>query len=161
METSAFLFRGRSSDIELDALFWKKNWTGSDDDEFRKKISSAMQASPGWVMHGNYNRTKDLTWGACDTLIWLDYAKWVVIYRVTMRSVVRLFTREKLWAGNKETFSQTFLSKGSIIVWSWQTYQRRRQQYKEFMKDPKYGHIQVLVFKKPKEAEIFLKSIET
>lgn len=35
------------NDIELDALFWKENWTQSDQDEFRTKISSSMSTSSG------------------------------------------------------------------------------------------------------------------
>ncbi len=146
-------------DIELDALFWKENWTQSDPEEFRIKISNAMSNAPGWVIHGNYNKVRDLTWGNSKTIIWLDYPKSIVMWRVLKRSLLRIFRSESLWAGNKESFKKTFLSKESIILWAWQTYALRRKQYTDLISDPNYKHIQIIQFKKPAEAESFLNSI--
>jgi adenylate kinase family enzyme len=46
-------------DIELDQLFWKENWTESQPEEFRAKITKAINDNQGWVMHGNYNKVPD------------------------------------------------------------------------------------------------------
>jgi adenylate kinase family enzyme len=146
-------------DIELDALFWKANWTESGPEEFRAKILKAIVENQGWVMHGNYNKVRDITWKNTETLIWLDYSKTIVLYRVIKRSITRIFTKEKLWAGNQESLRKTFFSKQSIILWSWQTYSTRRQQYLRFQKDPEYQHIKLIRFSKPSEAEEFLCSI--
>ncbi|MEQ1723665.1 MAG: adenylate kinase [Pseudobdellovibrio sp.] len=146
-------------DIELDQLFWKANWTESEPEEFRAKISKAISDNKGWVMHGNYNKVRDLTWGNTETLIWLDYSKTVVMYRVIKRSLKRIFTQEELWAGNKESIKKTFFSKQSIILWSWQTYATRKTQYLKFMQDPDFKHIKVIRFTNPSEAEIFLSSV--
>ncbi len=104
-------------DIELDALFWKENWTQSEPDEFRKKISDGISANYGFVIHGNYNKVRDLTWGNVDHVIWLDYSFRLVMWRVLKRSIVRVIRKESLWAGNRESFQKTFLSKDSIILW--------------------------------------------
>lgn len=143
-------------DIELDLLFWKANWTESEPEEFRAKITKAIADNKGWVMHGNYNKVRDLTWGNTHTLIWLDYSKTVVMYRVLKRSLKRILTGEELWAGNKESIKKTFFSKQSIILWSWQTYASRKVQYLQFMQNPDFKHIKVIRFKSPKEAEVFL-----
>jgi adenylate kinase family enzyme len=144
-------------DIELDLLFWKANWTESEPEEFRAKITKAINDNQGWVMHGNYNKVRDLTWGNTETLIWLDYSKSVVMYRVIKRSLKRIFTQEELWTGNKESIKKTFFSKQSIILWSWQTYAIRKTQYLKLIQDPDFKAIKVIRFANPSEAEVFLK----
>lgn len=149
----------RLEDIELDALFWKENWTQSDQDEFRFKITNAMARSSGWVVHGNYNKVRDLTWGNAQTVIWLDYSFSVVMYRVIKRSLARIIKNEPLWAGNKESVKKTFFTKESIILWSWQTYSLRKKQYTELINDPTYKHIQVMRFQKPTEVKNLIRSL--
>ena len=56
-------------DIELDNLFWKENWTQSEPEEFRQKIMNAISKSSGFVIHGNYNKVRDLTWGHSNIVI--------------------------------------------------------------------------------------------
>lgn len=145
-------------DIELDALFWKENWQQSDQQEFRQKIQDAVSVDSGFVIHGNYGKVRDLTWGNAELVIWLDYSRPFVMWRVLKRSLLRILKNEVLWAGNKESLTKTFLSKDSIILWAWQTYDLRRQQYAELMASPDYSHITVLRFTKPSQANNFLKT---
>lgn len=88
----------------------------------------------------------------------VGYPKAIVMYRVIKRSLKRIFTQEELWAGNRESIKKTFFSKQSIILWSWQTYSTRKDQYLKFMQDPDFKHIKVIRFKTPKEAQNFLRN---
>ncbi len=146
--------------IELDALFWKENWTQSSTEEFREKIVSSIKTAEGYVLHGNYNKVKDLTWGNVDTVIWLDYGRVVVMWRVLKRTIGRIITQEELWAGNKETFKKSFLEKDSIVLWAWNTYKKRKEQYSIMVKDNPYRIKEIVVLKSPKEAKSLLKMIE-
>jgi adenylate kinase family enzyme len=146
-------------DIELDALFWEPGWSQVSPEIFRARISQAMSESHGWVVHGNYNKVRDLTWKNADTLIWLDYPRSIVLWRVFKRSVLRVLTREKLWAGNRESFRKTFLSRNSIIVWSWQTYSLRKKQYSELTTSNESSHLRILKFNHPNELDSFLSKI--
>lgn len=146
-------------DIELDALFWKPNWTQSNKEEFRAKIQESISKSSGFIMHGNYNQVRDLTWGNSDIVIWLDYSKKLVMWRVLKRSVLRILSNEPLWANNKETIRKTFFSKESIILWSWNTYDIRKKLYSEFIEKPEYENIKLLRIKSTKEADKLLQSI--
>ena len=112
-------------DIELDALHWKGNWTPSNPEEFREKLLNAIKNENGYVIHGNYGKVKDLTWGNVDTVIWLDYSRFVVMWRVLKRTITRIITKEELWAGNRETFKNSFLAKDAIVFWAWNTYKKR------------------------------------
>ncbi len=146
-------------DIELDALFWKKNWQQSDQQEFRQKIQNALHGDSGFIIHGNYGKVRDLTWGNAELVIWLDYSRPLVMWRVLKRSLRRILKNEVLWAGNTESFKKTFLTKDSIILWAWQTYNLRRQQYKELMTSSEYSHIKVLRFTKPSQVEKFINTM--
>jgi len=147
-------------DIELDALFWKENWQESSNDDFRDKIMQSIKGTSGYVLHGNYNKVKDLTWGNADTVIWLDYSLFIVMWRVIKRTFVRIITQEELWAGNKETLKKSFFDKDSIILWAWNTYSKRKAQYKEMIKENPYKIKTYIVLKSPKEAKEFIKELK-
>lgn len=147
--------------IELDELFWKEHWTQSSDEEFRCKIAESTKDADGYVFHGNYNKVRDLTWGTVDTVIWLDYSRAVVMWRVLKRTIGRIMTKEELWAGNKETFKKSFLEKDSIVAWAWNTYDKRKEQYSMMIKENPYGIKNYIILKRPNEAKAFLKSLES
>ncbi|MBU0928265.1 MAG: adenylate kinase [Spirochaetes bacterium] len=143
-------------DVELDALHWNPGWRESDDVEFRDRIRAAVEGRDGFVIHGNYNKVRDLTWGMCDTMIWLDYPRSVVMYRVIKRTLVRILAKEALWNGNVETWSKSVFSRDSIILWSWNTYDRRRRQYLALRDADCYGIRRIIVVRKPRDARRLL-----
>jgi adenylate kinase family enzyme len=143
-------------DIELDALFWKENWTQSEPGEFRGKILDAISGVPGYVIHGNYGQVRDLTWGGADTVIWLDYGRSVVMWRVLKRTIARIVTKEELWAGNRETFRNSFLAKDGIVAWAWNTYGLRKRQYSALMRDNPYAVRELVVLKSPRMTRKYL-----
>ena len=136
--------------IELDSLFWKENWIESGNEEFRNMIKEEMRDKTGYVINGNYNKVKDITWGNCDTIIWLDYSRFIVMYRVIKRTFIRVFTKKILWQGNIETFKKSFLSKDSIIIWAWKTYSIRKRQYLNLLNTNPYNNNQFIVIRNPR-----------
>lgn len=147
------------NDIELDALFWKENWTQSEQTEFREAILTAQSVKSGFVIHGNYNKVRDLTWGKVDIVIWLDYPKRIVMWRVIIRSIKRILKSEELWAKNKESIKKTFFTKESIILWAWQTYDLRKKQYLEIIEKNEYPDVEIVRFQSPRDCEKFLNSL--
>ena len=147
-------------DIELDALFLKENWQESSNTDFREKILQSIKGTSGYVINGNYNKVKDLTWGNADTVIWLDYSRFIVMWRVIKRTFIRIITQEELWSGNKETIKKSFFDKDSIILWAWNTYSKRKTQYKEMIKENPYKIKTYIVFKSPREAKEFIKELK-
>jgi len=90
--------------IELDRLHWEPNWealTVTNPDEFVRRVG-AVTSDDGWVCDGNYGLVRDLIWRRATNLVWLDYSRAVVMYRVIKRSVARAFDQTELWAGNRE-----------------------------------------------------------
>jgi hypothetical protein len=75
----------------------------------------------------------------CDTLVWLDLPKREVMASIVRRTLRRALTRERLWHGNVERW-RTVLSRDSMVVWAWRTYDRRKAQYDALFADPAHAH---------------------
>jgi adenylate kinase family enzyme len=146
-------------DIELDALHWGPNWTETPLYEFERKVRKEIQENRGFVIHGNYTKIQAITWGSVDTVLWLDYTRAVVMWRVEARTLRRIITKEKLWAGNVETFRKSFLGKDSIIAWAWNTYGRRKEQFAKLFEENPHQVQNLVRFMKPGEAKEFLRNL--
>jgi adenylate kinase family enzyme len=104
--------------IELDSLFHGPNWTPTPPDEFVAKIQAALDESPqGWVVDGNYGTARTFLLPQADTVIWLRLPFLVSYLSMARRTVRRLFTREELWNGNRETPKLLFFDKDSLLLW--------------------------------------------
>jgi adenylate kinase family enzyme len=140
--------------IELDALHWESGWqalTQTKPDEFVRRVEIAI-AIDAWVLDGNYEIVRNLIWTRATHLVWLDYDRRVVMYRVVRRSFIRAALRTKLSAGNVETWRQ-MLRPSHPIRWAWRTWPRRRRQIENFIGRDEYAHLVVLHLRRPQAAE--------
>jgi adenylate kinase family enzyme len=145
----------RAPHIELDALHWLPNWQERPDEEFWALTQQAI-AAPGWTLDGNYSVVRPLVWGRATAVIWLNYSFPLVMGRALKRTIRRVFSREELFAGNRESFRQAFLSRDSILWWVITTYRRRRRDYPILFEQPEYTHLQVLEFTSPGQTARFV-----
>lgn len=136
--------------VELDSLFMNGDWVEAELPEFRARVERRLSGLRGYIIDGNYGKVRDLTWDTCDTIIWLDYPRPLVMKRVILRTIRRVFTREELWNGNRESFRASFLSRDSIILWSWNSYGRRKADYAELQRRYEGKGVRFLVIKSPK-----------
>lgn len=113
---------------ELDNIYWKPDWQETDRAVFRAEIEK-ITLLDSWIIDGNYSRIQDLTIGRADTIIWLDVPYLTVLFRVTKRSLNRIFTQKPLWHNNRETIGKLF-SKGSIILFASRTFKIKNEKYK-------------------------------
>jgi len=81
------------------------------------------------------------------------------MWRVITRTLRRIITREKLWAGNVETIRKSLLDKNSIILWAWNTYDKRKEQYKGLFEDNPYRNKNLIRLTRPRDATDLLKGI--
>lgn len=148
--------------IEMDQLFWKKDWVESSDEEFFSALEHSLEPEK-WVLDGNYNRTCPIKWKKVTHIIWIDYSKTRTLVQAMTRAVKRIFSKKELWPGtnNFETFSRTFFSKESVLLWSYNTYDQNRIRYQKLMNDPSYSHIKIIQIRSPKEAKTFLASLNS
>ena len=115
--------------IELDRLYWGRDWQPAPLELFRHRVEREIRDG-GWIVVGIYGQVRDLTWKAADTLVWLDLPFPLVFWRLLRRTIWRSITREDLWGtGNRESLGRTFFSRQSILLWAIRTHRRNRERF--------------------------------
>ena len=149
-----------SPHLELDSVFHQPGWTPLDDEEFRRRVS-ALTESDRWVVDGNYRVVADIVWGRADTVVWLDFSYVTAMSRTIRRTVRRAATREELWNGNKEPFSNLWSLKPekSIIMWAATRHRVYRRRYAEAARDPRWAALRFVRLRSQAEADAFLASV--
>ena len=92
-------------------------------------------------------------------LVWLDFAFSLVFSRAVRRTLRRTWTREELWAGNRESWVHAFDSEW-IPWWVLRTYRRRRREWPALLASPEHRHLRVLRLRRPDEARRLLREVE-
>lgn len=142
--------------IELDALFWEANWKPVPDPVFRERVAKAT-AGDSWVADGNYTgKARDILWPRADTLVWLDYAFCVIMWRLAVRTFGRAARREVLWGNNQEDLRTDLFSRESLFLWALQTYGKNRKNFPELFRQAEYAHLQIVRLRSPRLAEEWL-----
>ena len=143
--------------VDLDTLHWEPNWVEAPDDVFRQRVEAATDAT-AWVVAGNYHAVRDIVWRKAQAIIWLDYPFHVVFWRLFIRTIRRVVTKEKLFSGNVENFwtQAKFWSNDSLFNWFFKTYWRRKREFPILFSLPENAHLTIIHFKHPKEAERWL-----
>ncbi len=70
--------------IHLDAHYWQPGWVEMPKPEWRQLVEDLMQRD-AWIMDGNYSDTRAARLAACDTVIFLDIARTVCLWRICKR----------------------------------------------------------------------------
>jgi len=137
--------------VHLDVLYWRDGWTNVSREEFDRLLAEELE-KPCWIMDGNFGRTIPARLEKCDTVIWLDYNRWVCLTGVIGR-VLRGYgkTRPDMGGNCPERFDREFLK----FVWNFRRTDR-----------PKYHgwlagatHAQVVILKNRRQAARFLQTL--
>lgn len=148
--------------VELDALFWRPNWVEPPDDEFRAKLIEAT-AGDRWVVAGNYLRhTMPVVWPRAETVVWLDFGLPTTTYRVLRRSWRRWRTNELLWGTNREKFwpQLKVWDMDSLVGYNIRARKRQRGAVQWAMDDRRFGHLEFVQLRSPREVAAFVSSVE-
>jgi adenylate kinase family enzyme len=146
--------------IELDAIFHQPGWVPLDEDSFKARVLRAID-SASWVVEGNYSVVREIIWERADTVVWFDLPYAVVMARTIRRTVRRTVTRQELWNGNVEPWSNLFSwdPKKSIIAWSATRHGVYRQRYSAAEHDPRWAGLQFVRLRSQREVDGFLASV--
>jgi adenylate kinase family enzyme len=142
---------------EMDALYFTgPGWAVND------KLAEAMSrvmAEPRWIIDSiGSPEVRDLLWEQADTVLWLDYAKRVVMPRVLRRSLRRTVTREPVFGGNRETWAG-WLSKEHPVWWAWSQHAGRRREIAQRTSDPRFAPLSTLRFPHPDDTAAWAASL--
>jgi len=144
--------------VELDALHWGPNWTELDPETFRAKVARIVQRD-AWVIDGNYSAVRKLVWKRAQAVVWLDYGLPTILGRLAWRTVRRVVTGEKLWAGNREHLWTQIATRDSILLWALRTYRRRRREYPRLIAEPANAHLRIAHLRSPRAADAWIASL--
>ncbi|AEN65012.1 shikimate kinase [Enterobacter soli] len=148
--------------IEMDRLYWRPNWQGTEDDALWSRLENTLAATEDWVLDGNYNRTRPVKWRNVDLVVWVDYGFGRTLYQAVSRAFRRAWHKQELWpgTGNCESFRRSFFSRESIIIWTIKTWRSNRERYEADMRNPQYDHIRFVRITRRQDAETLIASLK-
>ena len=146
--------------MELDAIYHQPGWTQLPEEEFRSRVDLAT-APDSWVVDGNYSAVRDVVWTKADTVVWFDLPYLVVLTRTVRRTLRRTVTREELWNGNREPFSNLWSldPEKSIIAWAATRHGRYRRRYSAAESDARWSGLHFVRLRTQGEADAFLAGV--
>lgn len=118
--------------LELDALYHREDWRAAEPEEFAALLDAFLAETPdGWVACGNYTRHTARLAAEADTVVWLDYPRWLVMARMLRRTVARAALRRELWNGNRERWRSLLRldPADNILLWAWTQHGRYVENY--------------------------------
>lgn len=145
--------------VELDALHWGPNWGEAPLDVFRERVEGALTGDT-WVIDGNYSVVRDIIWSRAETIVWIDYALPLILWRLIWRTLRRIATQEELWNGNREDWRSLF-GRDSLITWALGSHPRHRRDYPILLQRPESAHVQVYRLRSPRETDEWLERLSS
>lgn len=139
--------------VETDPLYWEKNWKPADTHIVMERIT-AIIARDDWVLDGNFTSERAQVWAKADTLIWLDYPRWLVLQRVVSRNLLWFITQEETWSGNRMTWSRAW----SGIKHSMKSFDEKSENYPRYFTE--FQNLNVICLRSPRETRRWLSSLK-
>ena len=114
--------------VHLDQIFWAPgNWQHLDRESFDRLLQEEVEKDR-WILDGNYDRTLEKRLAHCDTVIWLDYNRFVCLIGWVKRVISNWGTaRADMAAGCTEWFDPEFAG------WIWRFNKEHRVKYTELL----------------------------
>ncbi|MDF2697001.1 MAG: adenylate kinaselike kinase [Labilithrix sp.] len=141
--------------IELDAFCHLPGWREASNEDFRRNVLAAMDASNGWVMDGAYERKLgNLVYEHADMVVWLDQALPLVVSRLVRRTLWDIVTQRELFNGNRQTLRYAFLERDALVPYAVKQHYLRRRLYPQ--KFAAMDHVELVRLRSPREVRRWL-----
>lgn len=135
--------------IHLDSLYWNPGWVETSKQQW-KQIVQQIITQDSWIMDGNYSGTLDMRFAACDTVVFLDIARRICLWRVIKRAVqYRNKCRPDMAEGCPERFDLEFM------LWVWNYKKRTRPKIVRLLKE-NLNNKEVIWLRSDAEVERFI-----
>lgn len=137
--------------IHLDREFWLAGWEPTPKEQWEEKQRKLL-LEDCWIVDGNYGGSLDIRLEKADTVIFLDYNRYVCSYRVIKRWLTNIGkTRVDMAEGCIEKIDPPFIK----FVWRFPIDSR----YKIINKLKEHKSVNVIILNNPKETKRFINSI--
>ena len=116
--------------VHLDQIWWAPgNWEHMSREEFDVRLAAEMEKDR-WIMDGNFNRTLDVRLERADTVIYLDFPRWLCL-RGWIGRVIKNWgrAREDMAPGCSEWFDP------EMARWIWNFNKQNRRRYLDKLKN--------------------------
>ena len=138
----------------LDRLLWKPGWVRLSPPEQEAVVAEAV-SGPRWVVEGDHIRTQPVRFAAADTIIFLDFPRWVCFWRTVRRFILNCGrSRLGMAEGCPERLN------GTLLKWVWRYPLDNRAEVVRNIERYALGR-QVVVLHSPKEVKRFLADLMT
>ncbi len=135
--------------IHLDKEFWRRGWVQIPKNEWRQRTEILVNRDE-WIIDGSYDRTLDIRLLRADTVIFLDFSRYLCLWRVSKRIVTNFGeVRPDMADGCPERIDLGFLK----FVWN---YRRDRYPIVSECLKTHYADGTIVVLKNPTDAIQFL-----
>lgn len=132
--------------IHLDQLFWLTDWEQREQAEFDQLLLNELKKE-AWVMDGNYARTLPFRIEYADTVIFLDFNRWICTWRVIKRWI---YPQEDQALGCPQKLDLPFLK---YVFWDYPEKNRRKSL--GMQKESKTS-VNWIVFRQPEELRTWI-----
>lgn len=140
-----------------DQVGWMPHWQMRSPEE-QRAIVRELIAAPTWVMDSSYGAWRELPLTRADTVIALDYPRWLSLGRLLRRTLARSIDGREICNGNRETLRRGFLDGDSILVWHFRSFARKRATIRAWEADPPVPSLVVL--RSPRQTRRWLAGLE-
>lgn len=135
--------------VHLDQIWWAPgNWKHREREEFDILLAKEVE-KPRWILDGNFNRTIEMRLEHCDTVIYLDFNRFVCLASWIKRVITNWgHARIDMAEGCSEWFDP------EMAKWIWQFNSKSRKRYYELLSQATQKNIYIL--KNRRAVKIFL-----
>lgn len=139
--------------FHLDAELWKPGWVMSSSVE-EQTILKRLLEEKAWIIDGNYGATMPPRLETADTIILLDFPRWLCLWRVFKRwRRYKGTVRPDMAEGCPEQLDISFLQ------WIWNYRRTNRPQVLEAI-NPHTKKREVVILCNPRDVRLFLQSLK-
>lgn len=138
--------------VHLDQIWWAPgNWQHREREEFDRLLMVEAE-KPQWILDGNYNRTMKMRLSKCDTVIYLDFSRWVCL-RSWIGRVIKNWghARSDMAQGCNEWFDP------EMAGWIWNFNKNHREDYYRLLNEAE--GVETIVLKNRRMVKRFLYSL--
>jgi len=143
---------GESLNLEvshLDQLFWRPGWSKPAPEEWLQIVTD-LTDQDSWILDGNYSGTLELRIRKCDTVVFLDLARWLCLWRIVKRALrYRNGRRPDMAEGCPEKLDPEF------VLWVWNYPRRTRPKVAKLLREQGEGK-KIIWLRSRREVEEFL-----
>lgn len=148
--------------IEIDAMFHQPGWQPKPSELMRSEMIELLDTHHQWVVDGNYNGVLgDIVQRRADTIVIFDLPRALVMRQVVRRTLRRTITRQELWNGNREPWSNLtrLAPEKNIIRWAWVHHPRYAREYRDKRTSGHWAHAEVVVLTSHADTDAWLASL--